>query len=379
MRNTYTLIACLLAVSCLATPVLTEEPTVLLPSINYWEISKDILIKEEFVTSLEISPVQKSAIAKMRDRSNLDSIIQAKSLEFAQRGGRYSDHEVYLAVDDIVGAELSKILQPEQFQRLKLVKLQSKFGTGYAPFWDPEVTALCKLTKNENPALAAAAAEYRKTYQQEAKLLIDGRARKIVDSLPLQAQRKFVICVGNEYLPGITIDADEPFNNIPFPPFFKSRGTLSMVCSDERVQKLAGIDSEQLRQLQLAKEKCDFSGFERQSKYRRMPEYAEATLESSFREMCTILTKEQLLCAARIQAAGEFAYKPGAMFSRDRLTAFLMLSKEDLKTIRALIQKETEKYDASIQKLNQTTFDGICASLPEAPQSRLKQIFVGVW
>lgn len=377
MRNTHTLIMCLMAVSCLAAPVHTEEPTVSLPSINYWEISKDVLIKEEFVTSLEISAIQITAIKEMR--SKLDGIVQAKSLEFAQRGGRYSDHEVYLAVDDIVGAELSRILQPEQFQRLKLVKLRSKFGTGYAPFEDQEVAALCKLTKNESSALAAAAAEYRNTYQQEAKRLIDVRARKIVDSLPLQAQRKFVICVGNDYLPGITIDTDEPFDNIPFPPFFKSRGTLAMFCSDERLQKLAGIDSEQIRQLQLAKEKCDFSGFERQSKYRRMPEYAEATLESSYREMSTILTKEQLLCAARTQAAGEFAHKPGAMFSRDRLTAFLLLSKEDLKTIHSVIQKETEKYDVGIQKLNQTTFDGICASLPALPRNRLQQIFVGVW
>jgi hypothetical protein len=359
--------------------LLAQETSVSLPSINFWEITLDIVMKPEFASSLEISPSQVRMIEEMRSRPDLATVIQTNRRQFFERGGRFSQQDVYLAVDNIVRMELSKILLPEQIEKVKVVKLQYKFVTGYAPFFDREVLALCKLSNDESLGLASKLKEVVDEYQKEVAQSIDIRARKIVECLRPDSQRQFVLCLGNKYLPGIPVGTDGSMDTIPFPPLVKSLGTYSLISSDKNFHKLAGIDADQVARLSAVSHKWSYTNFHSQTKYKSILEFGNALAEEGFQELSKILTKDQMLCAARAQAGGEFAGNPLATLSRERMIAFLKLTENDAESIRAVARKETERHEALVRKLNQTTFDDIRRSLPEAAQQKLQLVFAGVW
>lgn len=374
-------VACLVVSWLTVTSASSQEK---LPSVNYWEITLEVVMNRNFAQELQISPSQRQSIMEMRSRKDLGSLIESKASELIERSvglhrGEGLTHGAFMAVDDIVRDELSKILYPEQVKMLKIVKLRRKFPTGYSPFFDAEVLSILRLSEDQGIALAQKVQDTVSSYHREVTVSTDLRARTIVNSLRPDVQRKFVSCVGNKYLPGIPIGTDGSLDTIPFPPFAKSFGTLGMLCNDHELQKLASIRPDQLDRLKALKEKCDFENFHRQSQYKRMPDFVEALLEEAFIELSQILNKDQVLRAARAQAAGEFERNPNETFSRDGLIAFLALTKEEAESIRAIARNETMRHDALLRRLNQSTFDEIRKSLPQDAQMRLQNVFSGVW
>ena len=371
----------LLAVSAVAVASMfqsSRDGEVTLSSINFWEITLDIVMFPEIQDAVEISAVQRQQILEMRSRKDLHEMIRNKSLEIQESDVAISNHSEYLAVDEQIKAELSKILRPEQMKIVKLVKIRSRFATGYSPFLDPEVIDVCKLTRKQAAKLALDVDNAMNSYKKVCEKSLDFRLLEIVDSLPVESQSLFAQYAGS-CVPFIDAIYDCDFDVIPFPSYVKSVSTVGTASSFEQFQKESGLTVDQISRLKSLYAECDLSFFPKQKKYNSMAEFSRSLNEYSFNEMRKILTKEQLLRVARVQAGGEFKMNPIAPLSRSDFVAFLKIPNSEIETVRSVAKKETARHVAEVKVLNKTTFEQLNRTLPETAQAKMRQLFIDVW
>ena len=172
---------------------------------------------------------------------------------------------------------------------------------------------------------------------------------------------------------------DFEFDAIPFPSHVKSISTVGSANSFDFFQKDAGLTIDQTRQLKLLESESSLSILDKQNKYKRMPEFSTALNERAFNEMRRILTKEQLLRVARLQARGEFKMNPLAPLSRSEFVAFLELSASEIEYVRSVAKNETDRHITDVRNLNKTTFEQLTATLPETAQAKMRHLFENVW
>jgi len=348
-----------------------------LPSINYWEITLDLVRSVEMQAAISISPEQRKQLLAFRSRKDLGDLLQQKAVEFQESGVTDVTHAPFHKMDGVVRNELSKILRVEQLNLFKLVKMRSKFATGYSPFMDQEILGVLKLSRMESEKMIAVLERATASYLGDLEKSLFLRTMEIVDALPVESQDLLGVYAG-KLVPLIGVTSDVDFHSIPYPSFVKSISTVSMV-GTEQFQREAGLSQEQIKQLNLLNSECSLDNFSKQNKHKTISEYWQHMNGYAYTEVKKILNKEQLFLAARIQAGGEFRMNPVVPLSRPEFLAFLRIPEAQIESIRAVAKEETVRHQSTIKELNRDTFDQIANTLPETARLKTFKLFENVW
>lgn len=366
-----------------------------LPSLNYWELSLQLLSDEKFRQAMEVSPYQAAAIRQMRSseefseliRQNMVGLMQSHSILRGPDGkidvranaaaldkqGNFHDR-IFESVNAEVKTKLEEILTVEQIQALRPFALRSRFTTGYSPFLSQEVLRFCEVTNSEEGPLRNEAMLAATAYEQSVLEARKQAAASIIGTLAPQSLQRFVQYVGNSLTPSLRVDTNLDFRNIPFRPL----GQLPVVLELTQLQKACAISETQREQLSEIV-KVFWIEMKQTDKTRTRKEIASEANKKMVSSAYKILKNGQVLYLLRHFAFEDFLRDVSSPFARPELNEYLQLNDQELTEIRLLASEEVLSLRKRIQALDQEVFDDLTGKLLPAAKQKMVGLFVDVW
>ncbi|MDX1926303.1 MAG: hypothetical protein SFV81_07290 [Pirellulaceae bacterium] len=120
-----------------------------MPSLNYWNISLEILKNPQFATDLGVSKQQRDQIRTMRSSERFLKIFSGVS----KKNSELEDAEIWLMLDVEVKQALGEILTADQLRDCRAKLLRQRLPTVRAFFSDGEVLAYLGLDDQSRRSL----------------------------------------------------------------------------------------------------------------------------------------------------------------------------------------------------------------------------------
>ena len=216
---------CIVLMQCLCAPV-SAQPSAseVLPEACYWNLSHKLLVyHRELDSKLKVTPAQREKIAELRASREMALLFSDKK----NRGKRFRIRDELFAAHDVeVKAELAKILDERQMSLLRPTILTHMFREGYEPFNNRDLKEALQLDGKEVVRLKQKTDESSELYSKEMDKLRVESATKFAAELPDECRLLFVQYAGDKYFPGLPIDPDVEFKEIPFPSVVFSEATV---------------------------------------------------------------------------------------------------------------------------------------------------------
>ena len=369
-----------LAVALFAHQTLAQTQPVSLPNLNYWNLSKELLVSPKLADQLEVSPGQLSAIGEMRARKEWDVLLGEKLRPTDTRQPlAVGSDQAWSALDDVVKKELLEILTEEQLHRLKSIKLRSMYPAGYSPFEHALVLNICDVSTADLRKLEASLETVKSSHMRQAAKLRYDAAVRVLELLPEEPRNLFVIYAGNKYFPNLPIPEGISYDLVPFPSEFKSFMVAAKQLSRDAIREQLTTDQAQAVDAILSEFRPSFERFESQSRYRTFPEYVKASMRLGMEELRDTVPESILFEISRAKAASEFDAVFSAPFMRGQLCEFFGLSDRQVMQIQLKANEEQQTLSKELGKLNEKTFKTLNAVLSEASRLRFEALFKDVW
>ncbi len=355
------------------------EEKCILPSYNYWDLSRELLRSDELQRAVGVSSQQLAQIKAIRDAAGLDVILDKKMKELDLQNTsdtRIDVRELALAeLDPIVKLKLEPALGGAQIETLREHAMKARFRSPFTPFGNPEVVGVCKISRADQKRLAPISERVLAKYEKERSALVSEFATNFYGFLPEHSKPLFVQYIGKCYLERYEVDKSLATNKIPFPPRFLTVHALYNL-EIPKAQQQVGLSSSQIEKLSVIKgslrDRLDDmakKGGNSMSENYRMAE----------REMKSVLTPPQLVSICRIQARTEFEMEFAAPFKRAEFVKYLELSKEDVEALITLAVVENEDLKAKLNELDHGAFEVLCNALTDQSKERMQKLFKGFW
>lgn len=358
----------------------------LLPSLNYWELSSELLHRPDLQKELEVSKAQVAAVNQMRGRKEFTALFNEERHKLIENQENvpvlgYALSEFYFKFDNVVHRELVKILSDFQLAELKRIRLKERFTYGYEAFGNDEILDFCDVKFDARAGL-------KKIFERESKdfAVFQNEQRlnyvsEVLDNLPPQALRLFVHYAGNKYSPSISLENNFPTNSIPFSPRVNSISLLAIIYGNRRAYSSIGLTDEQLKKLsEIDESHTDaMSAFGRNSISTTFQEYKKSKTEIALREMNAVISPSQVITAKRLCTMVDFEQDFATPFTRPEFVAYLALSKVDADLIKSIAMADAEELKSVLQKRNEEILKRLQNSLPAKSRDKMEKLFENIW
>jgi len=356
-----------------------EENKCVLPSFNYWDLSRELLRSDKLQQALGVSSQQVAQIKAIRDAADLDVILNEKIKELdAKNTGdiRMDVREIaFSELDPVVKLKLEPVLAEPQLEMLRDHAMKARFRSPFTPFRNPEVIGVCKISREDQKRLAPIFEHVQAKYEKERSAVVTEFATNFYSLLPEQTKPLFVQYIGKCYLERYEVDKTLAIDKIPFPARFLTANAL--FCLEiPMAQEQVGLSSSQIEKLSVIngslKDRLGEMG-------RKGGNTMSENLRMAEREMKSVLTPPQLLSICRFQARSEFEMGFAVPFRRAEFVKYLKLSKEDGEALVILAVAENEDLKEKLNELNRGAFEVLCGALPDQSKERMQNLFKGFW
>ena len=365
-----------------------------LPSMNYWDLTGELIRNEQLRVDLDVSPQQRGElIALHAANSEASQIINFKvKLMRRQKNLAAIDSKPWAPVDirlsvlnelvPTIKKRLLRILEPVQLDNLRLVAMRGKYGDGYSAFMSKEVWKHCGISTVEGGVNAL-----RMEKENADKLISDAAvesSQRFVNTLPSEARMRFAYYFGPDNFPQVRISKasfDELTNSkIPFPICT----SLYFLSVDLLAQKAVGLRDSQIaaiKRLQenLEKEIDDLPVPSPQAKFENYTlDYF--AVNAKFEKLCEeVLDDSQKLARNRRAALRDYQNATLESLSRPDFIAYLDLSPDESQAALAAALTEAARLQSQYKSIRKSLFIANCKKINRSERDRLLELFNGVF
>ncbi len=350
----------------------------LIPSVNHWNLSQELLMDPELSEALEVSPQQAKQIRQMRARNDLAALFSRKMNEIRINGQTANPRDqAWASLDSVIRAELLTILEDEQLSMLRRLVLRARFQDGVAPFLNRDVLNGLKLTKQDASTLTDKAGRAKLAYEQQIAKWKRDVALKVFQQLPQEARSLFVQYLGNDLQSGVVVVDEVKGDAIPFPAVCSSVSAARSIIRSRDMQKHAKITKNQLASLDELSRGFSYSAILRSGG--DLAAQAKAIEYAAYRQYQAILEPSQRLAVSRQIAFNEFVRDFSRPLSRPALISYLRLDSKEALDLASVVDKEANALRNRKAQADQQAFMSLAGELPEEPQEKLVTFFRDVW
>ncbi|MFK7735757.1 MAG: hypothetical protein AB8B50_07010 [Pirellulaceae bacterium] len=365
----------ILAVLCLLLQ-LQLDASELLPSMNYWQLARELQQLPEFADALDVTPAQLQGLKEIQARAGdlKEEAARLYGKVDIRDGGAALDakrHQVWSKLDDRVYQRLSLVLGEEQLAAMRGAALRIRFPTADSIFADREVQDLLRLTRLQAREIEDRFEELRSGYESKRSKIEKEILVPICNALPEKTRQKLVTYLGAPVGPIRPEKQGIDQEPVPTPPRCNYTGSLYFLTrqsdvelSCEQQEKLADLQRRANKQLYA----LDPNSSESPIEFRRR---VSAQL---FKEVDTILTVEQKWQFVRQYSLKEFLIDPELPFSRPEFLRYMeveSLAPELIKAVRMAKEENRKK----LRELEARIFDSLAEILSEEQTRKLRQLF----
>ena len=345
-----------------------------LPQFNYWECSVELLKREALREKLDVSPRQVAQIQRMRAQEDFGELLRVK---LNKNVGSISTSVAWASLDEVVVAELRKILADEQLIGLKLLTIRNRFQFGFSPYYDQTVLQQCGFSP-EDLARFALTRDLKRTefFERREKLRVDC-GRRVLQTLSPETKSRFAQYAGNKYFPEIP-GLNDPQVLEVHRGTFKSLGLFERYFPTLR-KRMSPKELKGAEAILLKYGDTSSQAFERQDEFKSMIDFLNALERRGGQEIEKLLSPALLAAFGQQHAAYEFENDFAAPFRKPDVVTFLQLTQAELAEIQSAADEERIKLDQAVAALNEEAFATLCSSLPEERRELIQAQFKDVW
>ncbi len=356
-----------------------------LPSLNYWELSADLIHSLDLQKQLQVSQVQITAINRMRGKEEFASLFAEGRKKLAAIGKDVpvfgsALSEFYFSFDNVVYRELATILTEQQLTELRKIRFRERFPNGYDAFRNEEVLCICGIDSETKSRLKIMVELEVKEFAEFRNHSRQNSISEVLGNLPYKTQRLFVHFGGNKYIPGIEIENDFPTKSIPFPPRTRSASFLTFIYGNQTVHSSIGLNEGQVKKLSEIYDRCmeGIAAYGR-SKGTTFQDNLKGHTDTALKAMEAVISPSQILMAKRLYAMSEFEQDFAVPFSRQEFLTYLELSPNDSDAIKSVSSIEFAELNSVLLNRNQQIFNRLLKSLPAKNHDKMELLFRDIW
>ena len=380
----------------LSVAVCSQTPSYL-PSMNYWDLTGELIGNEKLRLDLEISPQQRDELITLRAANSEASQIinfRAKTMDRQRRLAATADNADFLPLrvdyrlivlnelEPTIKKRLLRILEPEQLANLRLFAMRDKFGDGYSAFNSKEVWKHCGISNIEGGVDAL-----RKEKEKADKLMSAAAlesAQRFADLLPPRARMRFAYYFGPNKFPKIRITTelyDELSRaKIPFPHCT----SLYFLAINPSYQEAVGLRSSQIEAIKKLQENLEkeIDDLPVPAPPEKMEKHTKAyfSLNATYEQRCEdLLDDSQKLARNRIAALRDYQNAPWECLSRPEFITYLDLSSDESKAALADAPAEVANLQSKFKAIRNALFLANCQKIKRSERDRLLELFDGVF
>lgn len=353
------------ALSLFLWPQEQHQELPLLPSLNTWELTSELLMSHEYQAALDVDPGQLQQIREIRGNTQKYTPLLSKELSQVRREfGRVRTMNECISIawrnlESTVRADFSEVLEKEQLAALVDWPMRIRFPTGSHPFRDRELLDAIEIDVDKRAKIQAAAQAKQLTLVEEQKKLRLAAAREVIKKLPPKALERFSHLVGDGLVPGFS-EPRGAESKVPFPPYCSSTSAYSLLCSTPELRDKLNITNNQRRKLDALQSECSREGNIVPANT-SFVQHFHAIQNKYSALMAEVLSENQLLKLKQGIAARHFLSDFEDTFNDQGVSKYLDLDRDAMRQVRAECVTQEKTITSELAKRNRRIFNELVA------------------
>ncbi|MFK7734549.1 MAG: hypothetical protein AB8B50_00885 [Pirellulaceae bacterium] len=351
-----------------------------LPSMNTWELAGKLRMDVKLQDELDVNEQQIAALRQVRaDKKWLEVYKRVAKTLNNSRQSPVSRSDVLFAMEQEASPVFEEIFTPSQLKGLKQRSFEKRFQFGYSPYLDGEVLEICGVQNRVD--LADLARDLARSDAEEFERTQILAARKLLASLPLDAQRRFASYAGQMLVPGIT-ESDVDGAEVPVRPMSGSYSAFSILLRYESAQQIVKLTQSQRAQLQALAEarSAKIKGLHYGQSGKNITQHFTSESKKSYEQMRLVMSKLQMKLLSQYCATFSFIADPESALQNLQLTEFFGLDEERVNSVvkkLSMVQIEQQRW---ANARNRKTFNSMLKRVkPSTARSKMEEMFARQW